>query len=171
MEVNKHVNDVDYSEPQMTFNEQMDKLEAERAKSNFSSPDSSLSSIGEVAFRKVDNSGKQIGGVKVPKKGRKSYANANNLQIIQEVRKENELSNLRVIANNLIEENAKFILPSKIDGMYKKANTGQTETVKSLISDIKTIRAKHDSQVEASNKARDAIYKRSGNFLKSRNIK
>ena len=172
-EAMKHDNDVDYSAPQETFDERMDReyKEVQNPLSNLSSPDSSLSSIGEVAFRKVDNSGKQIGGVKVPKKGRTSYINAKNLQILQEVRQENELSNLRVIANNLIEENAKFILPSKIDGMYKKANTGHTETVKNLISDIKEIRAKHDAKMEASRKARDAVYKRSGAFFKSRNIK
>ena len=55
--------------------------------------------------------------------------------------------------------------------MIKDANNGQTEKVKALIKEIDTIREKHDAQVEASNKARDAIYKRSGNFLKSRNIK
>ena len=55
--------------------------------------------------------------------------------------------------------------------MYKDANNGQTIKVQALIEEIDDIKAKHDAQVEASKKARDAIYKRSGKFLKSRNIK
>jgi hypothetical protein len=168
-EAMKHDNDVDYSAPQETFDERMDReyKEVQNPLSNLSSPDSSLSSIGEVAIRKVDNSGKQIDGMQVPNYGRKSISNAKNLKIIEEVRKENELKNLRAIANNLIKENADIIQSKSIDNFIKKANKGQTPTVEELIEKIQTMRKKHDAKIEASNKAKEAVNKRL-NFFKTR---
>jgi hypothetical protein len=168
-EAMKHDNDVDYSAPQETLDERLDReyKEVQNPLSNLSSPDSSLSSIGEVAIRKVDNSGKQIDGMQVPNYGRKSISNAKNLKIIEEVRKENELKNLRAIANNLIKENADIIPSKSIDNFIKKANKGQTPTVEELIEKIQTMRKKHDAKIEASNKAKEAVNKRL-NFFKTR---
>lgn len=139
-EVAKHVNDVNYNEPQETFDERMDREYKEAQQQDAEDEaDEEYQNVEELPVVKAkSNVGKTINGVKIKNSGRRSIGFGK----VKAIAPKSDLQLLRDSAMELFDRKSGFIDDRKYRRMENEIRTGQTKTVQKVIDELNALSKK-----------------------------
>ena len=131
-EVNKHINDVNYTEPTETLDQRLDR-DFQQAQED---EDEEFENVEELPVVRVkSNVGKTINGVKIKNSGRRSIGFGK----VKAIAPKSDLQRLRDSAMDLFDRKSGLIDDRKYRRMENEIRTGQTKTVQKVIDELNAL--------------------------------